>query len=369
MNPDLLPEGLQDRLMPQAEAMAELLQRYFTIFASHGYERVAPPLIEFEGSLAHRTKGYAKDRMLRAVDPISLRTLALRSDMTVQVGRIATTRLSNAPRPLRLSYAGPVVTLRAGELHPERERMQIGAELIGNDSVAAAIEIVGLAVEALQSAGARQITVDFTLPDLVDTLAEKAFPLNEEEIIAVRRELDTKDAGGLKALQADAYIPLLYAMGPLDSALQKLRAIDAGGALASRISALEAIAAPLGKDITVTLDPSERHGFEYQSWFGFSLYADGYSEVLGRGGTYAISAGDDAQEIAIGFTLYADRLVKMTDLEADAKRIFLPLGYDRAAASALRAEGWKTVAALSDNDSASSLACNYILQDGSPEAL
>ncbi len=366
MNPDLLPEGLQDRLMPQAEAMAELLQRYFTIFASHGYERVAPPLIEFEGSLAHRTKGYAKDRMLRAVDPISLRTLALRSDMTVQVGRIATTRLSNAPRPLRLSYAGPVVTLRAGELHPERERMQIGAELIGNDSVAAAIEIVGLAVEALQSAGARQITVDFTLPDLVDTLAEKAFPLNEEEIIAVRRELDTKDAGGLKALQADAYIPLLYAMGPLDSALQKLRAIDAGGALASRISALEAIAAPLGKDITVTLDPSERHGFEYQSWFGFSLYADGYSEVLGRGGTYAISAGDDAQEVATGFTLYADRLVKTSEDSERLGRVFLPLDHDYQRARELRAQGWHTLAALDAKDDARALGCTHILDENGP---
>jgi ATP phosphoribosyltransferase regulatory subunit len=369
MNPDLLPEGLQDRLMPQAEAMAQLLQCYLGIFTTHGYERVAPPLIEYEASLAHRTKGYSKDRMLRAVDPISLRTLALRSDMTVQVGRIATTRLANVPRPLRLSYAGPVVTLKAGELRPERERMQIGAELIGNDTVAAAIEVVGLAVEALQSAGAKKITVDFTLPDLVDTLAQKAFPLDAARIADVRRELDTKDAGGLKALGAEAYIPLLYAMGPLDSALEKLRAIDAGGALASRIIALEAIAAPLGSDVAVTLDPSERHGFEYQSWFGFSLYADGHNEVLGRGGTYMISAGDEMQEVATGFTLYADRLVKSGREDKIAQRLFLPKGHDTDKARQLRAKGWITLAALDDADDAAALGCSHILGRNGPDKI
>jgi len=256
MNPDLLPEGLQDRLMPQAEMLAKLTELHMGILSSHGYERVAPPLIEYERSLAHRTKGYAKDRMLRAVDPISLRTLALRSDMTVQIGRIATTRLAGVQRPLRLSYAGPVLALCAGELHPERERMQIGAELIGADTVAAAIEIVGVAVEALKSVGARDITVDFTLPDLVDTLASHAFPLSDDQAESVRRELDMKDAGGLKALKAEAYIPLLYAMGPLDSALEKLRAIDAGGALTSRIKALKAIAEPLDDDVMVTMDKS-----------------------------------------------------------------------------------------------------------------
>lgn len=369
MNPDLLPEGLQDRLMPHAEAMAQLLQRYFAVFSSHGYERVAPPLIEYENSLAHRTKGYAKDRMLRAVDPISLRTLALRSDITVQVGRIATTRLAAAARPLRLSYAGPVVTLRAGELHPERELMQIGAELIGNDTVAGAIEVVGVAVEALKAAGAKNITVDFTLPDLVDTLSQKAFPLSDEAIIAVRRELDSKDAGGLKALGAEDYIPLLYAMGPIKSALEKLRAIDAGGALASRIAALEAIAAPLDSDVMVTLDPSERHGFEYQSWFGFSLYADGQSEVLGRGGTYSIIAGEDADEVATGFTLYPDRLVKLAQSAAKAQRIFLPIGHDQIEAQALRRKGWSTVAALDDGDDALALGCTHILGADGPETL
>src|SRR3546814_6298198 len=71
-----------------------------------------------------------------------LRTLALRPDITRQVGRIATSRLAQAPRPLRLCYAGQVVQLRASQLRPAREMLQVGAELIGSHSVAAARELV-----------------------------------------------------------------------------------------------------------------------------------------------------------------------------------------------------------------------------------
>ena len=80
-----------------------------------------------------------------------------------------------------------------------------------------------LAIEALTAAGLTGISVDFTLPDLVDTLSAKAFPLDADKIEAVRRELDTKDAGGLKAAGGAAYLPLLYATGPFDSALAALR--------------------------------------------------------------------------------------------------------------------------------------------------
>ena len=57
--------------------------------------------------------------------------MAVRSDITGQIGRIAATRMGHHPRPVRLSYGGPVVKLRATQLRPEREMMQVGAELIG----------------------------------------------------------------------------------------------------------------------------------------------------------------------------------------------------------------------------------------------
>jgi ATP phosphoribosyltransferase regulatory subunit len=364
---DLLPEGLEDRLPQSAAAVARVEQAALAKMDSWGYDRVRPPLIEFERSMAERMHGFATRHMFRFVDPKSLRTLALRSDITGQVARIAATGLADRPRPLRLCYAGQVARIAGDALDPRREELQLGAELIGSDSAAAAAEIVELAIASLEAMGATGISVDFTLPDLVDTLAAEEFPLDAEQIAAVRRELDAKDAGALAEAGGAAYLPLLYAAGPFEQAVDKLSAIDAGGALASRIDGVRQIAARVAHRARLTLDPSERHGFEYQSWFGFTIYADGVRGTLGRGGTYRIGGSD---EPATGFSLYPETLVEAV-MGAESRRdtVVLPIGHDREAARELRAEGWRTVAALSEDDDAAALGCTHRLDGGAAQPL
>lgn len=369
-NPDdLLPEGLQDRLPREAALVTRAMRGALGAMDARGYDRVRPPLVEFEGPMARRMAGVEPRRMFRFVDPASLRTLALRSDITVQVGRIASTSMAGDPRPLRLCYGGEVARIRADQLDPARQRLQLGAELVGSDSVAAASEIVSLAIEALSAAGAKGISVDFTLPDLVDTLASKALPLTPEQADAVRRELDTKDAGGLAAVGGEAYLPLLYATGPFEIAIERLAEIDAGGTLASRIAGLRAIAGNIGHKARVTLDPTERHGFEYQSWFGFTLYADGVRGALGRGGTYTIGGAD---EPATGFSIYLDPLVEADGALAPLEvrdTLYLPLGHDADAAERLRAIGWRTVAALGEGEDMRALGCTHMLDGKEPVRL
>lgn len=358
---DLLPEGLEDRLPLEAARITAMMDACLAVLDAHGYDRVLPPLLEFEASLAGRMAGVnvgETSTMFRFVDPASLRTLALRSDITPQVGRIAATSLADAPRPLRLAYCGDTVVIKASQLDPARARLQLGAELIGSDSVAAASEAVMIAIEALKAAGLTGISVDFTLPDLVDTLADKAFPLSAEQIAAVRRELDTKDAGGLRAAGGAAYLPLLYATGPFDTALAALRDVDAGGALKSRLDGLEQIAAAIGDAARITLDPTERHGFEYQSWFGFTLYAEGLRRAAGRGGTYRIAGSEEA---ATGFTLYLDRLAEVAPQPEAAQLVWLALGHDRAAAAALRASGARTLAQLTAEEDPRQHGCTHRL--------
>lgn len=359
---DLLPEGLEDRLPPSAAVAARLTRAVLDVMDSHGYDRVQPPSIEFEKSLASRMAGVQPRRMFRFTDPLSFRMMALRGDMTPQVARIAATGLAGAARPLRLCYAGQVVTIKGDGLDPARERLQLGAELIGTDAVAGAAELVAMAIEALQAAGAKGLSVDFTLPDLVDTLAAKALPLDHAAVEAVRRELDAKDAGGLVAAGGVAYLPLLTAIGPFEAAIERLAAIDAGGALSSRIAALREIAARVGGMARLTLDPSERHGFEYQSWFGFTIYAEGISGAVGRGGSYRILGID---EPAIGFSLFPDHLIDVfAGQEAPRDTLFLPLGHDKDHAARLRAIGWRTVAALGEVCDPARLGCTHVLERG-----
>jgi len=364
---NLLPEGFHDALPPFAEAASRLERDVLDTLASHGYARVTPPLAEYEDGLTDRMQGASSSDLMRFVDPISQRTLALRPDMTMQIGRIASTSLADRPRPLRLSYSGQVLKLRSGQLQPERSRLQIGAELIGNDSVIAAIEIVSVAIEALERAGVSGITVDFTMPDLIDILAAGPLPLNEAQLAEVRGELDMKDAGGLNAMGATGYLPLIEATGPFDEAMAKLRAFDGDGLLSSRLNGVAQIAESIRGKASLTLDPTERHGFEYQNWFGFTLYADTFVGALGRGGSYEIGHSDGQSESAVGFSLYPNPLIDAGFGAKTSDQIFLPLGHDRSAATRLREAGWRTVAALSDKDQAKALGCSHILNGDQPE--
>ncbi len=375
---DLLPEGLEDRLPASAARITSAMRACLDVLDRHGYDRVRPPVLEFERSLAsrmaHETGGVQTQKMFRFVDPASLRTLALRSDITPQIGRIAATSMKDAPRPLRLAYCGDTVLIKASQLDPARERLQLGGELIGADSVAAASEIVTLAIEALKSAGLTGISVDFTMPDLLDTLVSQGSqgtqgggqesPMGPDTLEAIRRELDTKDAGGLKDAGGEAYLPLLYAAGPFADAVAKLREFDAGGSLSTRLDGLEEIAARVDAmdagSARITLDPTERYGFEYQSWFGFTLYAEGLRGAAGRGGTYRIDGSDEA---ATGFTLYVDRVAEVSNLKPFPRwTIFCATGHDPKEAAGARQQGHRTIAQLSPDDDPATFGCTHIMR-------
>jgi ATP phosphoribosyltransferase regulatory subunit len=344
----LLPTGFKDRLPPEADASARLVRAILDTVTAYGYERVQTPLAEFEASLVAALGTPSRD-LLRFVDPVSGETMAMRSDITGQIGRIAKTRMGHHPRPLRLSYGGPVVKLRATQLRPEREMMQVGAELIGLDSVVAASEIICMSIEALKAAGVKDITLDLTLPDLIDVLNPNG------DTATLKADLDAKNAA---AVPAD-YAPLIAAAGPFRDAIARLRVFDTQGLLDSRLKSMEAIFAAVPNDVAVTLDPTERHGFEYQTWLGFSLFSKGASGEIGRGGSYRIG-----EEPAIGFSVYIDPLIDSGLAQSARRRLFLPMGTNISKAAQLRADGWVAVAALSADDTAEAQICTHVLADG-----
>ena len=351
MTSSLLPTGFRDRLPPEADASARLVRAILDTAASYGYERVQAPLAEYEASLTGSLGTSARD-LLRFVDPVSGETMAVRSDITGQVGRIASTRMGHHPRPVRLSYGGPVVKLRATQLRPEREMMQVGAELIGLDSVVAASEVLMVAIEGLKAAGVKDITVDLTMPDLIDALEPAG------DVAALKAALDAKDAGAVPP----EFASLIAAAGPLPDALDRMRAFDSGGKLKDRLDAIEAIAASLPADVRLTLDPTERHGFEYQSWFGFSIFSAHASGEIGRGGSYRIG-----EEPAVGFSAFIDPLIDSGLAQGERRRLFLPIGTNASKAASLRAEGWIAVAQLTDDDSAEAQICTHVLSNGRAE--
>jgi ATP phosphoribosyltransferase regulatory subunit len=190
------------------------------------------------------------------------------------------------------------------------------------------------------------------MPDLLDILKPKG---DRNELKAA---LDAKDAGAVP----QALAPLIAAAGPLPEALDRMRAFDGDNKLSDRLDAIEKIAASVPADVRVTLDPTERHGFEYQSWFGFSLFSRQATGEIGRGGSYKIG-----QEPAVGFSAYIDPLIDAGLARDERRRLFLPIGTNAGKAAAFRAEGWVTVAQLCEQDSAVAQICTHVLTNGRAE--
>src|ERR1700755_300235 len=83
----LLPAGLHDLLPPDAEREAALVNHARGVCRAHGYERVKPPLVEFEESLLTGVGKSWSLQTFRMMDPDSQRMMAVRADMTLQGAR------------------------------------------------------------------------------------------------------------------------------------------------------------------------------------------------------------------------------------------------------------------------------------------
>src|SRR5215472_4757573 len=379
LHPALLPAGMYDLLPPDAEVEAQVVARLMTTLAAHGYERVKPPLVEFEETLFLGAGATMVGATFRMMDPVSHRMIGVRADMTSQIARIAATRLGDAPRPLRLSYAGQVLRVTGSEIRPERQVGQVGAELIGAAGSAADVEVIAVAGEALAAIGVPHLSVDITLPTLVPAIAE-AYRISAAHAAALRAALDHKDIAAVVAIAGETgelFAQLLTAAGPASATLAALARLDLPErARAERVrlaAVLDGLSAA-APQLKVTVDPVENRGFEYHTGISFTFYAGGIASHgpvgdLGRGGRY--EAGDPlASEPATGLTLYTDTILRSLRRPAGPRRLLLPFGVDAALGRRLRADGWVTVAALeavSDwRAEARRHGCDHVLEDGQP---
>ena len=371
-HPALLPTGMHDLLPPEAEVEAQVVARLMTTLAAHGYERVKPPLVEFEETLFAGAGAAMATATFRMMDPASHRMIGVRADMTPQIARIAATRLGAASRPLRLSYAGQVLRVVGSEIRPERQVGQVGAELIGAAGPAADVEAVAVAAEALAALGVPELSVDVTLPTLVPAVAE-AYGIAGARAAALRAALDHKDAATVAAVAGKAgglFASLLAAAGPVTVTLAVLDRLELPPrARAERIrlgTVVDGLAAA-APELKVTVDPVENRGFEYHTGISFTFFAATarMAGELGRGGRY--QAGS---EPATGFTLYTDTILRTLPSAAPSRRLLLPFGVDRSLSQRLRETGWITVAALEQakdwRAEARRLCCGYVLDRGVP---
>ena len=374
----LLPAGMCDVLPPDAEIEASATEQLIACFSNFGYERVKPPLIEFEESLLSGGGAATSGQMFRIMDPISQRMMGVRADMTLQVARIATTRLKKWPRPIRLCYGGQVLRVSGTQIRPERQFGQVGSELIGSHGPKADAEVILMAIEALYALGIENLSIDIALPTLVPAIIS-GLKVEDKTVAILRAALDRKDEATLVSLAADLgkeatrqLTAMLRATGPAKAALTSLAKLNLPEVAAGERTSLESVindihtAAP---DLNLTVDLVESRGLEYHTGVTFTIFAKGIRGELGSGGRYIVgSIGTRDSEPATGVTLFMDSVLRAVPAAREEKRLYLPTKVGIAEARKFRDKGWITVGGLETDANvkaeANRLRCSHFLLDG-----
>ena len=318
--PSLLPNGLKDLLPPAAEKEASVIQCLINEFSKFGYARVKPPLVEFEDTLLAPGPGQAlSHKTFRMMDPLSGKMMGLRADTTAQISRIANSRLSDEPRPWRLCYAADVLKINGTQLRPERQFCQVGCEMIGAETAKDDAEICLVALLSLNRIGIENLSIDLTIPSLVDDLFE-SFSCDGDTCDAYNKLLQKRDRDGIEAMGgeiAKCLVGLLDASGVGEDALKALHALALPKSAQKSIQQVQDVYQELQnafavyglENISITIDLIERRGFDYQSGISFTLFSTDARGELGRGGRYVTGAVKDSE--ASGFTLYMDSVLSV----------------------------------------------------------
>src|SRR4249920_2261558 len=167
----LLPAHIEDVLPAEARAIERLRRAILDLFERHGYELVAPPLLEYLESLLSHTGRDLDLVTFKLVDQLSGRMLGVRADHTPQVARIDA-HLLDRQGVTRLCYCGSVLHTVPAGMTKMREPIQIGAELYGHAGAEADLEILRLTIAALKRAGIARVHIDLGHPNIFRALAE-----------------------------------------------------------------------------------------------------------------------------------------------------------------------------------------------------
>ena len=92
---NLLPEGFKDEVSSQAATEHKYTNIIIDIFQSYGYELVKAPLIEFSENINSRNS-------LKIQVKKDQKKLTIRDDITMQIARLSSARLSKKKRPLKV---------------------------------------------------------------------------------------------------------------------------------------------------------------------------------------------------------------------------------------------------------------------------
>jgi ATP phosphoribosyltransferase regulatory subunit len=312
-----IPPGTRDVLPDEMRELRRLHLALIEVFESRGYGEVATPTIEYDEVLV-RGDGRTAGSAYRFFDE-SGDLLALRSDMTVPIARLAATRYAGVKPPLRFCYVANAYRAVRPQRGQMREFAQAGVELIGAPAPDGTAEVVEVLEAALDATGLDRAVIGLGDADLYrqllselgvegearDSILER---LAMHDLVGLEAELSALDGIGDERVATCVSLSQLRG-GP--EVLEEARAL--GGAAVERATArigetYEALAARGAAD-RVQIDLGLLRDLGYYSGAILEVYDPALGHVLGGGGRYDGLLKRFGLDLpAAGFALYVERL-------------------------------------------------------------
>jgi ATP phosphoribosyltransferase regulatory subunit len=298
------------------------------VFEGRGYGEVATPAIEYDEVL-RRGDGRTAGSAYRFFDE-SGGLLALRSDMTVPIARLAASRYAHVEPPLRFCYLANAFRAVRPQRGQMREFAQAGVELIGAPAPEGTAEVVEVLEAALDAANLDRAVIGLGDADLYrqllaelgvegearDSIIER---LAMHDLVGLEAELSAVE--GISEEQCATCVALSQLRGGRE-VLEQARAL--GGTAVERATArigetYEALVAR-GAAERVQIDLGLLRDLGYYSGAILEVYDPALGHVLGGGGRYDGLLKRFGLDLpAAGFALYLER-VHIAQMEEESQR-------------------------------------------------
>ena len=300
------PEGARDIYNDECEKKLILQDELLKVQKQYGYHPIQTPTFEFFDTFG-REIGTTPSKDLYKFFDREGDTLALRPDITPSIARAAATLFETEDFPIRLCYVGSTFINHSSYQGRLKESTQLGAELIGIDSVEADAEMIAMVVDGLKKVGLKEFQVNIGHVDFLQSLME-ATGLSKEQQEEIYNLIANRNFFGVEELleQADASPELKETFrllpefaGDVDVLKKAVEHAPTDQAKQSvgRLLKIYKLLALYGADDYVTFDLSMSGHYGYYTGIVFRVYTYGTGASPGLSGGQSIEFEETASAI------------------------------------------------------------------------
>ena len=313
------PEGVRDIYNVECGKKLALENRLKKTLHLFGYHDIQTPTFEYFDVFRKEIGTIPSKDLYKFFDKEG-NTLVLRPDITPSIARVAATLFGEEDLPIRLCYTGNTFINHSNNQGRLREVTQMGAELIGDDSVEADAEMLAMVIESMQAIGLKEFQLSVGHLGFFQSLIEDA-ALDEEarervvELINNRNYFGVEeylDSIMVKRSSKEAFAALGNLVGGVEVlAKAKNIAPNSSGIMAvKRLEKIYDILELYGVEKFVTFDLSMTGNYGYYTGIIFRGYTFGTGDAVVKGGRYDhLLEKFGKTSASIGFAIVIDELM------------------------------------------------------------